>query len=100
MISTAKASLLARAAVNGRPCRSLQVLVRPHFAEKRQQDRRGGLGNRRFHSTQPAFEEESPDLALAAQDAHLMLILGKPGGGKGTICNKILKVCTIQEAML
>jgi hypothetical protein len=29
----------------------------------------------------------SPD-----EDSHFLLILGKPGGGKGTISNKILEV--------
>jgi hypothetical protein len=31
-------------------------------------------------------------LASPHEDSHMMLILGKPGGGKGTISGKILKV--------
>jgi hypothetical protein len=33
-------------------------------------------------------------LASPDEDPHMMLILGKPGGGKGTISGKILKVRT------
>jgi hypothetical protein len=40
---------------------------------------------RSFMSTQALA---SPD-----EDAQMMLILGKPGGGKGTISGKMLKVC-------
>jgi energy-coupling factor transporter ATP-binding protein EcfA2 len=30
--------------------------------------------------------------AMAAEENHFLLILGKPGGGKGTISKKILRV--------
>lgn len=40
---------------------------------------------RSFMSTQPL---SSPD-----EEPHMILILGKPGGGKGTISGKLLKVC-------
>ena len=39
---------------------------------------------RSFMSTQPL---SSPD-----EEPHMILILGKPGGGKGTISGKLLKV--------
>ena len=29
------------------------------------------------------------------EESHFALILGKPGGGKGTISGKILKVCSV-----
>ena len=41
---------------------------------------------RSFMSTQP--------MLAADEEPHMILILGKPGGGKGTISNKILKVST------
>jgi hypothetical protein len=43
------------------------------------------LQHRSFMSTQPLLEP--------TEDSHFFLILGKPGGGKGTISGKILKVC-------
>jgi hypothetical protein len=33
------------------------------------------------------------------EDAHFALILGKPGGGKGTISGKILKVWALSESV-
>jgi hypothetical protein len=41
------------------------------------------LHRRSYLSTQPRLEEEC---------AQILLILGKPGGGKGTISNKLLQV--------
>ena len=40
---------------------------------------------------QRSFMSSMP-LTQAAEDNHFLLILGKPGGGKGTISKKILKV--------
>lgn len=39
-------------------------------------------------STMTAYEEET----APSEESHFALILGKPGGGKGTISGKILKV--------
>ena len=39
---------------------------------------------RSYMSTQPL---PSPE-----EEPHMLLVLGKPGGGKGTICGKLLKV--------
>jgi len=39
----------------------------------------------------------SAQLMEAEEDSHFALILGKPGGGKGTISGKILKVCHIPK---
>lgn len=40
---------------------------------------------------QRSFMSSMP-LTQAAEESHFLLILGKPGGGKGTISKKILKV--------
>jgi ribosomal protein S27E len=37
----------------------------------------------------------SMTVASTEEDTHFALILGKPGGGKGTISGKILKVSVI-----
>jgi hypothetical protein len=38
--------------------------------------------------------------AAPEEDSHFALILGKPGGGKGTISGKILKVSAAVELLL
>ena len=50
-------------------------------------------GLRRF-ATAPKQRNFMSSMTLSApeDDAHFALILGKPGGGKGTISGKILKV--------
>jgi hypothetical protein len=50
-----------------------------------------GAQQRSFMSTQPLDTPVVPDY-----ESQMMLILGKPGGGKGTISGKILKVRTGQ----
>ena len=35
--------------------------------------------------------------AAPEEEGHFALILGKPGGGKGTISGKILKVCRFDQ---
>ena len=48
--------------------------------------------SRTFYSTSPILlKSASPDNMEAEAPSQFMLILGKPGGGKGTISNKILK---------
>jgi hypothetical protein len=37
--------------------------------------------------------------AAPEEEGHFALILGKPGGGKGTISCKILKVCFFRQAL-
>jgi DNA replication protein DnaC len=44
------------------------------------------MQQRNFMSTQA--------LSFAEEESRMLLILGKPGGGKGTISGKILEVCS------
>lgn len=46
-------------------------------------------------STAPKQRSFMSSMTVSApeEDCHFALILGKPGGGKGTISGKILKVC-------
>ena len=54
-----------------------------------------GLGNKvqcyLVAATQRSFMSTQP-LDAPEEESSMMLMLGKPGGGKGTISNKILKV--------
>jgi hypothetical protein len=57
-------------------------------------------GNLRLRQVQiPAIQHRSfmstQALSSAEEESHMLLILGKPGGGKGTISGKILKVCMV-----
>lgn len=47
------------------------------------------------YSSQQRSFMSTQALAYPDEDLNMMLILGKPGGGKGTISGKILKVCTV-----
>jgi len=61
------------------------VVTRNSFG--RQSRRTLSASQRNFMSTQPVEQPAEDELGI-------MLILGKPGGGKGTISGKILKVRT------
>ena len=69
----------------------VQSALRPHSGKKNMM-RLCSVARRTVMSGQKKGFMSSMSVAAPEEESHFALILGKPGGGKGTISGKILKV--------